>query len=109
MKVCKCCGIEKPLNDFYDNFLNKDRKYNVCKECHYKSSKSYNPNKTRKKEEFYDEEYKIKKQCNTCGEIKFLYEFNKDKQCLEGHKNRCRECTKKYYKQYRYTGGYDGK
>lgn len=33
-KPCIICEKNKPINDFHKN-LNKDKRFNVCKECHY--------------------------------------------------------------------------
>lgn len=35
-KVCKCCGNELPLTDFYNNNATKDKHDNTCKECRKK-------------------------------------------------------------------------
>jgi hypothetical protein len=33
MKTCTCCGIEKPLDDFYKDSYAKDKKCYRCKDC----------------------------------------------------------------------------
>lgn len=51
-KICKKCGKEKPLTDFYFNFIYKDNYMPICKECHrLNSKKQYR----EKKEKFLNE------------------------------------------------------
>ena len=41
-KICKKCGKELPLDEFYKHPQMKDGHVNVCKECFLKRSKQYN-------------------------------------------------------------------
>ena len=43
------------------------------------------------------------KLCTKCKNEKSISEFNKDKQCKDGFKARCKDCIKEYQKQYRFT------
>jgi len=45
----------------------------------------------------------LTKTCTKCGETKPLTEFSKHKNSPDGHAWRCKECAKKYSKQYRKT------
>lgn len=40
------------------------------------------------------------KRCSKCGEIKFLSEFYKRKNSIDGVRTDCKSCRKKYYKIY---------
>ena len=37
-KICRVCGKEKPISEFYTNANYKDGHFNNCKECHNKAS-----------------------------------------------------------------------
>ncbi len=77
MKVCSCCGGEKPLVDF--NFKNKAKGLyqarcrlcmKSCKREHYQKNKQrYLENKNRRIEEnkAWYKEYKSKLSCSECG------------------------------------------
>ena len=57
-KVCKKCGVEKPLNEFY--FRSDTKTYRSdCKECHLKQKKVYNENNSERRKEYMGE-YRIK-------------------------------------------------
>ena len=38
-KVCKECGREKPVDEFYQNFIYKDGLMPICKDCQRLKSK----------------------------------------------------------------------
>lgn len=42
----------------------------------------------------------MEKQCNTCGEIKALELFYKNRGMVDGYYNRCKDCQKVYFKEY---------
>jgi polyribonucleotide nucleotidyltransferase len=44
---------------------------------------------------------KSSKICKKCNEDKILSEFKPKKQCVDGYENICKECDKKYQKEYR--------
>lgn len=51
-KICKECGEEKPISEFYFNFIYKDGYMPICKECQkLKSKKQYQ----ERKEKFLNE------------------------------------------------------
>ena len=37
---------------------------------------------------------KLMKKCNCCGEIKNIHHFQKQKDCVDGHRNKCKELEK---------------
>ena len=40
---------------------------------------------------------KLMKKCNCCGEIKSIHHFCKQKDCVDGHRNKCKECSNKKF------------
>lgn len=40
-KMCRICGVEKPITEFYKHNHTKDDYRNECKECHSKKGKEY--------------------------------------------------------------------
>ena len=40
---------------------------------------------------------KLMKKCNCCGEIKNIHHFQKQKDCIDGHRNKCKECSNKKF------------
>ena len=64
MKVCKVCGQEKPLSEFYKRKDTKDGHRNKCKSCEKEKSKHYyldNKEKIREKKKDYHQEKKEKR------------------------------------------------
>jgi hypothetical protein len=56
-KVCKVCGIEKSVSEYY--FRKDNQKYrNDCKECHLKNKKIYNQENSEHRKEYMNE-YRI--------------------------------------------------
>lgn len=50
-KKCIRCGVEKPLEEFYNNFAHKDFYSSICKECQLQANKDWaEKNKERKRE-----------------------------------------------------------
>ena len=49
---------------------------------------------------------KLMKKCNCCGKIKNIHHFQKQKDCVDGYRNKCKECSTKIYI---YTCQYCGK
>lgn len=39
--MCRICGVEKPITEFYKHNHTKDGYRNECKECHSKKGKEY--------------------------------------------------------------------
>ena len=40
-KMCRICGVEKPITEFYKHNHTKDGYRNECKECHSKKGKEH--------------------------------------------------------------------
>ena len=40
---------------------------------------------------------KLMKKCNCCGKIKNIHHFQKQKDCVDGHRNKCKECSNKKF------------
>lgn len=87
-KICKKCGRELPLSEFYKNKNCKDGYLNVCKECFIRQQKQYN--KERKEEilEYAKQYYQGNKEKKS--------EYNK--QYRQEHKEEIAEHNKQYYK-----------
>lgn len=124
MKICKTCNIEKKLDEFYNNKLNKDGKTIHCIEC-VKQYKIDNPKTEEQKERarikrsskkrgitikqvlleeklFNDAKEKGLKLCYSCMESKELEEFGKQSATKDGLLTICKVCknkdTQEYYK-----------
>jgi ribosomal protein L37E len=50
MKLCKGCGVKKPLNEFPKHPHNKDGHTNLCKNCTYEVDKNRKSTHIRQKE-----------------------------------------------------------
>ena len=89
-KVCKGCGIEKPLDEFHKDKYQKDGKQVKCKMCkNAQAEKWYEKNKEAKKE--YNKEYREENK-ESVKECKKKY-YEKNKEII-------REYSKKYMKEY---------
>lgn len=61
-KVCKGCGIEKPLDEYHKSNKKTGVLQPYCKECSAKNARAY-----RQKNRDYVGEYKMKIGCQLCG------------------------------------------
>jgi hypothetical protein len=51
MKVCKCCGVEKALEEYHNHKSTKDKKRAICKVCtNLQNSRWVEENKEKRKE-----------------------------------------------------------
>lgn len=55
-KMCRICGVEKPITEFYKHNHTKDGYRNECKECHSKKEKSIIKEKAQKKDTGFQQE-----------------------------------------------------
>lgn len=123
MKKCSKCRKIKPLSEFYKNSKTSRDGYGYyCKECQKDYKKEYRranrnrdkenlaraklreryrrANRKRTEKEWLDDRGVIKK-CPNCRKLKALSEFVRELGNKNGHKSRCRECTKKLQRNYR--------
>ena len=123
-KICRRCGIEKDLNDFYVTKSNADGHRSYCKQCdselnaqqrYLKNCQNADFVKRKELEKINEDLSKEhKRKCSVCGEIKNLEDFyyrkdskkyrNECKKCfneLNAEKHKIyRETHKEYYQQY---------
>jgi len=91
-KTCIKCNKLKNVIEFYKDKGLKDGFKNVCKACEKKRRidrfKEFRKNRI---------ETTIEKKCPSCGEIKKLIEFHKNKYQRDGWQGVCKKCRHKYY------------
>lgn len=97
-KICKRCNVEKEISRFkiiFDKRYNKNRIYNICKECDYN-----NIGRISKKEKKEKEDLELKngiKICRCCKQTKKLNEFY-FREDIKKYRAECIECFKKQVK-----------
>ncbi len=77
-KLCRLCGIEKPVSEFYKRKVSSDRYGSYCKVCHgvkqrecrHRDPEAYRERMRKHRARFQDplEEYKRQRGCANCGE-----------------------------------------
>ena len=97
-KICSKCGVEKDVEEFHKDNLNKDGLHSDCKLCRKKYREN---NKDKLKQYYIDNKEKI---------IQYQKQYrenNKDKlkQYQKQHKERILERRKKYYKNVKPNTG----
>lgn len=69
-KVCKCCGVSKPITEFGKNARMKDGLHYYCKECKNQKHGDY---RTKKRQYIQNK----KRPCEKCGESRlYLIQFH---------------------------------
>lgn len=58
-KICKCCEIEKNINEFYKKTDSKDGYYSYCKQCAIMKTKKYYENNKEKIMEYHRKSEKV--------------------------------------------------
>lgn len=97
-KVCRKCGIKKPITDYY---LDKGKPRNICKVCHCSETNArkialgITKNPTEKLEA-KREGYKV---CRICKEEKPLALFARNISNKDGYRNECKLCSSHNYKK----------
>ena len=100
-KICRRCGVEKSLDDFYVKKSNSDGRRSYCKLCdselnarqrYLKSCQNDEYVKRKELEKINEELLKEhKKKCSICSEIKDLEEFYYRKENNK-YRNECKAC-----------------
>lgn len=105
-KICNCCGIEKPLEDYHIvKRKNKDPKPNyACKICIRKKGREYSSlgHKRPKIPKINIDKEKQEKCCSKCGETKDLscFRFRIISHKYPWYNTVCKECEKIEKKNY---------
>jgi hypothetical protein len=86
-KVCKTCGIEKSIDDFFKNNKTKDGHQLCCKECTGLRESEERLRAIRLKKEGY-------LICKDCGVVDKIENFIVNCQTDVGHRNLCYACLK---------------
>ena len=95
-KICKKCGIIKPINEFRKDKLKKDGHQSHCKICEFKIQKKYREeNKDKPRKKIIKIEYKV---CKKCGIEKPVNDFYGASNTNDGYRTRCKECIGEYEK-----------
>lgn len=97
-KKCKLCGQILSLSNFYKRHASKDGHNHYCKICISKKEKERN--KRLKERGFPEELIPEEKLCNKCNRVLPRSMFSKNSISSDGLNNRCKDCYKKYYKEY---------
>ena len=98
-KKCKKCGVEKPLDDFYNRKRGAIyRRNSACKKCNSKLAKEYRNNNEEKIKKYYKKWYEENKEKR--------YEYNKNWVNENGEKVRIwREGRREESREYRKKWG----
>lgn len=96
-KVCKCCGKELPLTEYYKNSATKDGHDNKCKKCRNKQIAEYEAKHKKKKNNMEEETLRV---CSTCHKKLPLSEFYKNRCRPGGHEYVCKSCKNEWHKEY---------
>lgn len=112
-KICKTCGCEKHISEFYLDKRKKNTYRATCKLCYNTQNKErIEKDKNKRKitvKKYYDKTKNIirindisTKICSKCGEELDISFFNKTNLHLDGYRSSCKLCDNKYYnKRYR--------
>jgi hypothetical protein len=88
MPICILCNVDKILTDFVKNAQYKSGFMTKCKLC---DNSLRNKRRNERKEILVVDETKTKT-CFDCKLSKNITSFTKSKACLDGYRNRCKEC-----------------
>lgn len=111
MKTCTTCGIEKELNDFYNDKHMKDGKTYGCKLCMREKQRKYNkanPKSAKPKQPRMEGFRKLPeglRKCGNCKSIKPTELFYKDSTRASGVSSKCKECQNDYLQKRRMEKG----
>ena len=98
-KICKKCGRELPLSEFYKNKGMKDGHRNECKECLLRQQKQYNKERKEDIAEYMKQYYIEHKEEYAEYNKQYYQEHEQDiKQYYKKHNEKRTEYKKKYRK-----------
>lgn len=102
-KVCKKCGIEKPIAQFSINRAARDGRINNCKPCEVKRVAEWTKTNPLKVKAWADRNIKnnrraslpvhTTKQCSKCGKTKLLNEFGANSRSKDYVRSYCKVCA----------------
>lgn len=95
-KVCSCCSLEKPFNNFHLNKKGAYGLHNKCKECRNKTTRDKN----------YIPLTSGTKICIKCNNVYDISQFSRDKSTKSGLQTYCKKCSRNLIK--RSTSTFDG-
>lgn len=93
-KTCKSCGQSKPTSAFHKDKSKPDGLNFYCKPCHKDRQAKYNLRPPR------NPAPEGMKRCGHCKEDKLIAEFYPDTKMYLGVQRRCKECSKKIFREY---------
>jgi hypothetical protein len=103
-KICSSCSQDRFLTEYDKSIKEKDGLSYTCKICKSKYSKEY---RAKNKEYFKkhcevikNKNLELKKICCSCKEEKQSIYFNKNTSKKDGLSTTCKDCNKKYLKNY---------
>jgi len=96
-RICKKCGVEQPITEFY--FAGSTRKWRkwTCRDCTMKASGTIEVGKNRFAEDIFKKGFK---RCPICKDIKPLTQFSKHKGMANGVAGFCKKCGFELVREY---------
>lgn len=102
-KICRECGRELPIGDFYVNNMSKDGHRNICKHCYIERKMQKRTNDPDHHVKHRTEMHEATKVCTECGlelpESEFIDSMGR--RAGSGRCRACREKNREYQRKYR--------